>query len=356
MIVYKATNRINDKCYVGQTTTSLKKRREGHLRDAFDENRERSYFHWALREYGVGNFSWEILCQCSTQEELDAKEQHYINRFNCLDPDHGYNLRQGGQGIQRPNKLASLITSWKRGTVVTSDSLVQQGYYQQLLSTYEQSEWLERLGSGAYVLRGDNVDWKGALYALQTQLGMTVHVGGRTALELMGLAHFIPLGRRKRVLLISDKAEQLPTWFRKHPWEASVVHHCLSLFERVPDKATAKLDCGRFEVVISSAERAVMEQMRLARTNDDVEQAYHLMEGLSTLRPNVVQELLVNCRSVKVKRLFLWSAETVGHAWFGRLASLQVDLGKGKRQLYKGGLLDSKYQITVPTREELPGV
>jgi len=185
---------------------------------------------------------------------------------------------------------------------------------------------------------------------------MTVHVGGRTALELQGRAHFVPLGRQKKVILVSDQPEQLPAWFKNYRWEASLEHCCLSLFEHVPDKAIAKLDCGGFEVVISSAERAVMEQMHLARTNDDVEQAYQLMEGLNTLRPNVVQDLLVNCRSVKVKRLFLWSAETVGHTWFGRLDSSRVDLGKGKRQLYKGGRLDLKYQITVPKREELPSV
>jgi hypothetical protein len=59
---------------------------------------------------------------------------------------------------------------------------------------------------------------------------------------------------------------------------------------------------------------------------------------------------------VKVKRLFLWSAETIGHAWFDRLDLAQVDLGKGKRQLYKGGRLNRKYQITVPAQDDLPNV
>ncbi|MCD6136080.1 type IV toxin-antitoxin system AbiEi family antitoxin domain-containing protein, partial [Candidatus Bipolaricaulota bacterium] len=99
-----------------------------------------------------------------------------------------------------------------------------------------------------------------------------------------------------------------------------------------------------------------MEQMRLAQSNEDVEQAYQLVERLTTLRPRVVQELLVNCCSVKVKRLFLWSAEISGHAWFGRLDLAQVDIGKGNRQLYKGGRLNRKYQIIVPTQEGLPGV
>ena len=257
---------------------------------------------------------------------------------------------------KKPSKMNQVFRKWPKGTVATQAWLRQLEVSSKLANWHVGSGWLVRFGARAFIQPGDQVDWRGGLYALQTQLGLTVHVGGRTALELQGRAHFVPLGRQKKVILVSDQPEQLPAWFRNCRWDASLEHRCLSLFERVPDKATAKLDCGRFEVFISSAERAVMEQMRLARTNDDIEQAYQLMEGLSTLRPNVVQDLLVNCRSVKVKRLFLWSAETVGHTWFGRLDSSRVDLGKGKRQLYKGGRLDPKYQITVPKREELPGV
>ena len=255
---------------------------------------------------------------------------------------------------KKPSKMNQVFRKWPKGTVATQTWLGQLGVSSKLANWHVGSGWLVRFGARAFTQPGDQVDWRGGLYALQTQLGMTVHVGGRTALELQGLAHFVPLGRQKRVILVSDQPEQLPTWFRNYRGDARLEHRCLSLFERVPDKATARLDCGGFEVVMSSAERAVMEQMRLARTNADVEQAYQLMEGLNTLRPNVVQDLLVNCRSVKVKRLFLWSAEMVGHVWFGRLDPSQVDLGKGKRQLYKGGRLDPKYQITVPKREELP--
>lgn len=185
---------------------------------------------------------------------------------------------------------------------------------------------------------------------------MTVHVGGRTALELQGRSRFVPLGRQTTVTLVSDQPEQLPAWFRNHRWDVRVEHRCLSLFETLPDKAATKLDCGGFEIVMSSAERAIMEQMRLANTNDQIEHSCQLMEGLGTLRPGVVQVLLENCRSAKVKRLFLWSAEAAGHAWFGRLDSSRFNLGKGKRQIYRGGELDQKYLITVPKREGLPHV
>ena len=259
-------------------------------------------------------------------------------------------------GSQNSRKVNPLLKQWPKGTVVTKSQLDKFGIYRQLAAKYLRYDWIQRIGTGAFIRSGDTVNWQGGLYALQTQLDMTVHIGGLTALELQGQSLFVPLGPQKRVILVSDQQEQLPTWFRNHQWEARLEHHCLYLFDRVPEAANTKLDCGGFEIVLSSVERAILEQMRLAKSNDEIEYAHQLMGGLSTLRPTVVQELLENCRSAKVKRLFLWSAETVGHFWFERLDTSRVDLGKGKRQLYEGGQLDQKYRITVPRRGEPPSV
>ena len=265
-------------------------------------------------------------------------------------------MRSPRMTSQKTAKINQVFQRWPKGTVATQTWLNQLGVSSKLANWHVGSGWLTRFGARAFTQPGDQVGWQGGLYALQTQLNMTVHVGGRTALEMQGRSHFVPLGRHKKVLLVSDQPEQLPAWFRNHPWEAILEHRCLSLFERVPGEAVTMLDCGGFKVIMSSAERAILEQMHLARSNDDIEDAYKLMEGLSTLRPNVVQVLLENCRSVKGKRLFLWSAETVGHSWFGRLNSTRVNLGKGKRQIYKGGQFNQRYQITVPKMEEPPGV
>ena len=73
-----------------------------------------------------------------------------------------------------------------------------------------------------------------------------------------------------------------------------------------------------------------------------------LMEGLAGLSPKRTSRLLRECRSVKVKRLFLWFAERHGHPWFERLDRDGIDLGTGKRMLVRGGKLDPKYRITVP--------
>jgi hypothetical protein len=257
---------------------------------------------------------------------------------------------------QNGTKINCLLQAWPSGTVATQAWLTAQGVSSNLASYYVRSGWLVRFGPRAFVRAGDAVDWRGGVYALQTQLDMTAHLGARTALELQGRAHYIPLGPRPVVRLISDSPERFPTWFATHSWRADVRRHTLALFRELPREATAKLDCGGFKLAISAPERAIMEEMRLVLTNDDVEHTILLMEGLITLRPRLVQELLEQCTAIKVKRLFLSIAERVGHSWVECLDLTRVELGVGKRQVYKGGRLDPKYAITVPPLESLPDV
>ena len=257
---------------------------------------------------------------------------------------------------RQPSKINQVFRKWPKGTVTTQTWLNKQGVSSKLASWHLGSGWLVRFGPRAFIQPGDRVDWRGGLYALQSQLGMTVHVAGVTSLELLGLSHFVPLGERKKVILISDQPEQLPAWFRRYSWAADIEHHSLALFKSFLQKSTTRLDCGGFSVMMSSAERAIMEEIQLAGTNDDIDHVLQLMEGLTTLRPDVVQCLLENCRSVKVKRVFLWSAETTGQAWFQRLDLSRIKLGNGKRQIYKGGRFNRKYGITVPEQGNEPDV
>jgi len=80
-----------------------------------------------------------------------------------------------------------------------------------------------------------------------------------------------------------------------------------------------------------------------------------IVGNLVALRPDIVQGLLAECQSVKVKRLFLYMAEKHEHAWLSNLDLSKVDLGKGKRVIISNGRYDRKYQITVPANhEEMP--
>ncbi|NIS60312.1 MAG: hypothetical protein GTO13_06335, partial [Proteobacteria bacterium] len=73
--------------------------------------------------------------------------------------------------------------------------------------------WIQSFGRGAYTLFGDKVEWPGALYALQTQLGLNIHAGGKTALELKGYAHYLP-PQQGRIFLYGSQGQTLPAWFK----------------------------------------------------------------------------------------------------------------------------------------------
>jgi Transcriptional regulator, AbiEi antitoxin, Type IV TA system len=78
------------------------------------------------------------------------------------------------------------------------------------------------------------------------------------------------------------------------------------------------------------------------------EEARLLMEGLPSLRPRLIQQLLEACTTVKVTRLCLHLADATQMPWRGEMNESRIDLGSGKRQVVEGGRLDSRYNITVP--------
>ena len=94
-IIYKATNKLNGKVYVGQTTFKLEDRIKEHIKSA--KRRERKYyFHKAIRKYGEDNFIWEVIAECNSKEELNKTEIEMIRKYNAFGT--GYNLSIGGEG------------------------------------------------------------------------------------------------------------------------------------------------------------------------------------------------------------------------------------------------------------------
>ncbi|MBN1905044.1 MAG: AbiEi antitoxin N-terminal domain-containing protein, partial [Deltaproteobacteria bacterium] len=94
------------------------------------------------------------------------------------------------------SKINRLVSQWQKGTPSAASYLKKQGFSQELLKRYKHSGWVESFGRGAYILKGDEVKWYGALYTLQNQLGLKIYPGGKTALELKGYAHYLPSGIR----------------------------------------------------------------------------------------------------------------------------------------------------------------
>lgn len=90
--IYKFTNKINGNSYIGQSV-NIRRRYNNHKTNCKCK-RDDMYFTRALREFGFWNFEFEVLEECS-REELNQKEQYYINKYNTIYPN-GYNKELGG--------------------------------------------------------------------------------------------------------------------------------------------------------------------------------------------------------------------------------------------------------------------
>lgn len=245
------------------------------------------------------------------------------------------------------NKLQRLVTGWRRGTVAVSSYLKTLGITPELLYTYKRSQWIESIGKGAYRLSGDTVEWTGAVYALQHQLSLNVHIGGKTALEMKGYAHYLS-ENIQQVFLYGGPRQKLPVWFKNYPWKTDIVFTSTNLLPESCREGFSEFQIKEFSIRISAPERAALEMLYHVPGNVSFDEASLIFENMINLRPAVLQPLLEACTNIKVKRLFFYLAEYHQHRWFSQLRPANINLGTGKRMIVKHGMLDTRYQITIP--------
>jgi hypothetical protein len=284
-------------------------------------------------------------------------------------------------GQQKQVKLNWLQLNLPEGLLVDANWLQRHGYSSPLRSKYVAHGWLDQVARSVYrrpsaKLPAPNEEealrWQHVVISLQTLLECPFAVGGRTALELQGFAHYLSAAGPQEIHLYGDKTP--PGWVSKLKLDTRLVfHNAGKLFKdgavprelleqsgNIQTRRNASTDpisdgfirqpWGHWEwpLIMSSPERAILELLDEVPQRETFHQADVLMEGLRNLSPRRLHTLLVECRSVKVKRLFLWFAERHNHAWLKGLDRKGIDLGQGKRMLVRGGKLDTKFNITVP--------
>jgi hypothetical protein len=278
-------------------------------------------------------------------------------------------------GVQTKQKINQLQRSLPEGLVADAAWFEKHRYSRGLRKKYVAHGWLEQVARGVYrrptpklpVEPGrKTLGWQPVVISLQMLLGRPYTVGGRTALELQGFAHYLSTGPRREVHLYG--IGKPPGWLFNLKLESRFVfHNAEKLFNTeavLPNrnKVTSEFSndllqsglvrqpWGQWEwpLTMSSPERAILELLHEVPERETFHQADVLMEGLSNLGPARLHTLLVSCRNVKVKRLFFWFAERHQHAWLKKLDRKDIDLGRGKRMLVRGGKLDPKFNITVP--------
>ena len=274
--------------------------------------------------------------------------------------------------VQNVSKLKWLEREVPEGLLVSARWLSKHGYSSSLRSQYVESGWLEQPAHGIFRRPRGELRWEQVVISLQNLMQISAIVGGRTALELQGYAHFLSQQQRE-VHLYGDAL--LPGWMSKLPVEQRFIfHRSERLFRNEPitraltslswnvksqtGRSTDPIHGPSFNVMpwgqwdwpltVSTPERAFLELLNELPGKESFHMVDKLAEGLVSLSPNRLTKLLTDCKSIKVKRLFFFFADRHKPTWRKRLDPKEFDLGTGDRMLVRGGKLDPVYRITVP--------
>lgn len=255
------------------------------------------------------------------------------------------------------SKISQLLLDWSPGQVVTSKGLRAKGISERMASYLREQGIVNPLGSGAYRrARDEEPPWSAGVAALQQELGIPAHVGGKSALQLQGVMQHLSLGKGSGLWLFASDSHRLPKWFVEHDWNISINFHRANLFSSDPAGSLREVLIEGFSVRVSQRERAALEAVHLIEKAHRFEEVSELFEGLGTLNPQIVQGLLERCSSIRAKRIFLYLAKRYEFPWYAKLDESRIDLGIGKREVVPGGRLDTHYLITVPRDVEVPDV
>jgi predicted transcriptional regulator of viral defense system len=244
-------------------------------------------------------------------------------------------------------KIKQILDAQGTDTLLFSSWLTAQGINRAEQAAYVQSGWLEKVAHGVYKVAGANVSLFSAVSAYNSQLGKQCIIGAETALDIRGYSHYVPMGKPLAFLFTESRAK-LPQWFLTTEWDRTIRYHTISLWTDNNLGLEQREEDGR-TLLISSPERAIMECLNRPFIAQTLMDTYYIMEMLTTLRPKLVQQLLEQCSSVKVKRLFLYLAEKANYPWYKAIDTGRVDLGSGRRMISPTGKYVSKYNITIPT-------
>ena len=119
--IYKITNLINQKSYIGQTIQPVQHRWNQHISSSYKEEYDKKKYaiHYALEKYGKENFSFEILekVESTNAEDLNDREKFWIKESHSHYSEHGYNLTWGGEGAVKVS-TEEVMSLWNKGYIL----------------------------------------------------------------------------------------------------------------------------------------------------------------------------------------------------------------------------------------------
>ncbi|MCQ2914015.1 MAG: type IV toxin-antitoxin system AbiEi family antitoxin [Alphaproteobacteria bacterium] len=238
--------------------------------------------------------------------------------------------------------FVKILMNTPNGVVLTSKWLKQQGISKDLLKVYRKNGLIQSIHRGAFIKAGDIPTIEGAIYALR-QEGLSVYIGGATALMKYHNT-WQYLRKNQKSTLFSIKKEKIPQWFKSFFANDYTYIPTTILnddgFQQTPQELG-------FVIPFSTQERAFIELLQTCPENISVQEAYEILETLVTLRPKLLQNLLEQCASIKVKRLFLYLSSIANHEWYKKIDVSKFDLGTSVYKINNHGKYVKEFNIVV---------
>jgi len=119
MIIYKITNTVNKKVYIGKTEFTTAKRFEAHIKKA--KKKTNRYLYDAMNHYGYDKFVIEKIDDCISNEDMNNKERYWISYYKSNNKEFGYNMTEGGDGGRMSPELYERIAAQHRGVPLTEE-------------------------------------------------------------------------------------------------------------------------------------------------------------------------------------------------------------------------------------------
>lgn len=228
--------------------------------------------------------------------------------------------------------------------IFVSAWLEEQGIDRKSTYAYKKNNWITSLGYGAFVKKDVSPMLDAAVEALQKQLLLPLHFGGKSALlNLHRRMHFVKF-KKERSELFAPTKTVLPTWFKSNFQE----EYDLVLSDFLPDTlGIEERETEEFKLNISSPERAFLEMLFRMPSKTSTKEAYQILELLPTLRPKLLNTLLSQCKSIKVNRLFLYLADEANLDWLVGIEKDKINIGSGIRSIDKAGTYNKKYRLVI---------
>jgi group I intron endonuclease len=154
--IYMIRNKVNGKVYIGQTVRNISRRFSEHMKKPINNHLNNAY-----NKYGKENFEFIVLETCDTLEELNKKEKYYIELYDSMNRDKGYNLTSGGDKTKVSDETRKKIGESHKGRKQSEEWInkrIKRGKEHHGYGVPKTEEYKKKLSEAT---KGENSYWFG---------------------------------------------------------------------------------------------------------------------------------------------------------------------------------------------------